>query len=418
MLRLSLGPLILISLSGVAQALPCDPMDLSRKEPLKGMPILDQDGSGTCYAQTAAQLLEFELRKSGVAQSVSAVDIGLLTTSDGELSGGSTARAIEAALVSGVASKECVDRAILNFTRDTGMTAEQFVAMLDANFHYMAATPLATASAEMLKTNIKAELHFKSCQNTSAVVDLLDQRGLLGDATPQVLAEILYPCLNERHPIEAPGAAREHVIQNFNSGTDESMQQHVDEILNRGNPAGVSICAEVIKGNTEHRGLNGKLPPTLRYDRSNISTCTGHALTAVGRRTSSGGKCQYLLRNSWGGAWAGRGLSCEIKTAGGVFYADSKSLNKKAELAQKKVDAAVAQLEKSRQLLIPLMTPGQDQVAYRSAVQKVQEDQASLESAQRIRDSVTDEFRGMTVVGCWVDSDDLIPNLKAVQGFR
>lgn len=128
------------------------------------MAVLDQDGSGTCYAFAGAQLLEFEQRAKGKKDSLSAIDLGLLASTKEQslwdrdsIEGGQISAAISGAVNHGVATRACVDQQIRSFTKDTSQTAEQFVTILEqinsSSSIFSSRDKEMTATADALRKN-------------------------------------------------------------------------------------------------------------------------------------------------------------------------------------------------------------------------------------------------------------------------
>jgi hypothetical protein len=354
---------VLLLLSSTATANPCSPIDLNLTEPLKSMPIADQDGSGVCYAETAAQQLEFELKKSGQSETVSPVDLGFLlkkkmsSSTDVMIQSGRAEDAMDIALRTGVVPRECIDQLLKKYTHDQAITEEEFVSTLDQEY----------AKQKLLPIDINTKHLTPACEMNSTV-SAINRDGLFGETPVQILAKVLYPCERERKPVScetcvSPG------YQTVRKSAGPEMSQFLDRILDQHEPAGVSLCAEVLKGDLA--------------DKSGSVKCSNHSLLAVGRRMN-GNKCEYLLRNSWGGIWEPPGMHCACKTPI-AYYADCNDLEERYKIASN-----------------ALFTPGKP---------------AHFEQARAAFHVLDSEYSKRVTLGCWLDSSQLQANAYSVEGF-
>jgi hypothetical protein len=103
----------------------------------------------------------------------------------------------------------------------------------------------------------------------------------------------------------------------------EDAPKTINKVLDSGQPLVVGYCGEVIGRD----GPGKSYQPDPHYDQ-----CSNHGSLIMGRRKDKSGKCQYLLRNTWG---AGCGLhpdwECDKDSKGeddGNFWIDSDVLLK------------------------------------------------------------------------------------------
>jgi hypothetical protein len=370
--------LILFSNPALAlDSLNCGHMDLNTAEPLKSMPILDQDGSGTCYAETAAQLLEYELNPvDGYGKiklplkTVSAIDLGfhskLLSENknDVKIAGGNTEKTIQEALKKGVSSRECIDALIKQRTKDQNMTEEEFVASLDQIYAKQA------TDAEI--TNPKHPV--SPCQINETLA-LLSQNSLLYETPVAILKNLLNPCEGTRAPLTCLSCAPSH-YKTAGLSSPVKISELLNQLLSQGKPAEVSLCAEILEGKLNHHY-------TLKPDQT-LSDCGHHSVLAVGRRMNKN-KCEYLVRNSWGGAWMGEGLTCACKTKS-HYYEDCHDL----AILQSNAEDVKMRAAKSH-------------VHFQEALDKF--------------NAIDAEYSSAVKVGCWVDSESMMANTYNVGGF-
>lgn len=284
----------------------CTNLDLNGTEPLKSIPVSDQDGTGMCYAHATSTLLQYDLNKKGIKRSVSTVDLGFVMKSitgkyDDTLNGGLFDTTVRDALSQGVVSKECVEKIIKQETQGTTMTSENFINLVNEIYKLKAKK----------KTNTQIETELKSICDSYGV-DHNEFLGLINDLKVPLrtyFLKLLRPCEQERKQ------AKNWNINGFDQvsyGNDLDFVNKLDSVLNAKKPAGIALCAEILWGQTSHQGI---IKPTrsLKSDAKGNRQCAAHAVVVTGRR-NEGGTCQYLIRNSWGGSWKGKGLTCACKT--------------------------------------------------------------------------------------------------------
>ncbi len=290
-------------------------VDLNRTKPLSDMAMLDQDGSGTCYAHVAAQLIEFENRKRGINLYPSPIDLaakqrqGFMSWfDDNNLDGGLVQEVIDSVNSKGITSRSCVQSKVETFTRSSGLKYAQFATLLEAmsNFSF-ASTPeeyqfFLNNSNEEIQESLKA---LKGCDYSKTIEDL-EKIGLLGQYATTILNELVVDCKLNKLPyqislsqFDTPGKTAKGVIDSF---------------LQKNQPAYARLCSKTFKrkDSTDLRAMSG------------TSGCGNHVVLIVGKRRNSAGKCEYLVRNSWGADWSPPGVDCALKDTGGGYYQDEK----------------------------------------------------------------------------------------------
>ena len=154
-------------------------------------------------------------------------------------------------------------------------------------------------------------------------------------------------------------------------GTDDQMMREINRVLDSGRPAGVSLCAEALRGgNGIHHPFRGYSPPLKRGSNANVIQCSSHAVLATAKRLQNG-TCQVLIRNSWGSDWRPEGLSCACKTPT-RYFPDCPRVSE-----------------------LPNHVPAGSKLS-----------------------DVSRDFDRRVYVGCWISQSKLAPNVKDVGSIR
>lgn len=329
----------------------CTEMDLNTSSPLKDMPVLDQDGTGMCYAFTGAALIEFELKRKGIKRSISPIDAGLVfkTKTDifsSDLSGGLLDLSIADLKYHGVATKECVDKVIKEVVKDSSLTSESFTGLLHAIYE------LNEADTKDEKQSAQYNLDSLCKEYGVDNGELSKLKSSLDGSVKSYFKELLKPCRKERvDALKWDLPEYDHVYL----GSDDKLQAKVNDVLRNKHPVNAGICSEILtEGNPKHVGLEktlgfraprtedmiqtttvttttkspGKTKTVTKTTVKRIPTkkCSPHAVLITAQKKEKG-VCQYLVRNSWGGSWQGKGLKCACRTKT-KYYADCSSAPK------------------------------------------------------------------------------------------
>ncbi|MBC7385089.1 MAG: hypothetical protein H7301_02870 [Cryobacterium sp.] len=381
------------------------------------MPVLDQDGTGTCYAQVAAQLINFKLKTNRSNFQVSSIDLALVGATSSRffdrdsLTAGQVAPLIEAAGKYGVASKACVDSEIKRFHQDAGLSTEQFTAILESMNESSSYFLTRAAERRLAEFDISQNPDISSCRY-KATLDVLDRRGLWGSSVTEVLNQVLYRCRSERKKISNLD------YDSLTIGTDAEMMNEVDRILDRKIPVSAGLCAPILLESKEYSGLAGKSPPLDRGSLDNFTKekCEPHQTLIVGRNQFSDGSCRYLVRNSWGGAWKTDGLTCACKTSDGVYHSDCKSAESGIKVKEKQISERISESNRlsDRYEALKIRHPEEAKKVLReSKIQKMKFN-IDLDELKKLRE----EYEQRAYVGCWIDSKNLKKNVFHVGSLK
>ncbi len=256
----------------------CQTQDLNAafNSPLRSMPIHDQDGSGTCYAYAAAQLIDYYRIRHGSPSSdrIHPIAAAWATYSQTHtnLSGGRPSDVITALRKSRVCSASTVEDRFRELKAACGnITDAQLNAFLEELYSHGGRIP----------ANIPICL-------VSALQAVLRIDNLMAMNTNAVYMQFFHGC--RQTDLSALPAPRQHNADPASSVIDGEVGV-IDLSLRSGYPASVALCSNFFTNvNYRHRGVSPRPP------------CSAHAIVITGRRVINGA-CNYLVRNSWGARW-------------------------------------------------------------------------------------------------------------------
>lgn len=298
----------------VAFAEICDPINLvtEKNSPFKEIPVMDQNGSGTCYAFAAAQMVNYHEIKSGQKHLiVHPAWVALVTNRKnriGSLSNSSPERAIAGLVKEGVCSTAYVKKALSNWAHVAGASEAKFLAMLDtvtAEVHHQGGIKA------LSDVELKNIFYQKLADQTgpfcaidplwSMLTPHIRNLSVLNSET--MLRELILPECDKTKKISLPSliskfAQADRGLSTITLGSLLSIHRA---------PVSITYCANIL-GNHSYIGL---LPPTKNSNILTKQDCGKHASLIVGRK-KIGNQCHYLLRNSWGSAFnsASRNAKC------------------------------------------------------------------------------------------------------------
>lgn len=318
----------LITQSVHASRADCEEVDLNENSVLTEMGVNDQGETSTCYAHATAQLLEFKERSVGRKSSISPFDLALgykadLTLLFNPLSKSYEAgmalsgqkKLFESAYLKGVASSECVEIAVEEFTKETNITPAQFIKILQEVSRSKNPFKNLGEEKESLKNNVYTCAH-------QPALDALEKAGLWAQNTTDILLEVLAPCVKQRRKIP-PWPYQEDYTSP--SGSTENLFKILDGALTKHMPAEAGLCAQILNKDQSYSPLKVS-QRTGTQGSGVVDTCGGHAILVVGRKKIAG-QCHYMIRNSWGKGWESPiGLTCGCRLPNGTYYKDCKVL--------------------------------------------------------------------------------------------
>ncbi len=307
------------------------------------LPIKNQKEYGVCYAYSAATLIEyFKLKKNDKRlELISPVEAAIFTSEevgDEDEEGGDVCSVVKALSQRGTACpetspseesrykdlslyfhRELVKKVFLPYA----LKEEVFKPVPVAKFNSRASLALGQKRFLARFDNFYKDLHSEMLHRGFSSHDIPDDKDIfifsqkwhiknrytvLREMFIQLL--IAKTCLS--HSVSVPRLSCEHKTRK-GGVLDYEIDLHLE---NRKEPLGITFCSTVLNNkNAEAVNRSGGV--------SDIQSCGAHAAVIIGKRGTADGKCEYLIRNSWG-----KSYSYSWKTSNGDIWIDGKALMK------------------------------------------------------------------------------------------
>lgn len=293
------------------------------------IPISDQDSTSTCFAYTATTLLDTERFEGGIDKNkrthpLFAAYIYHMTLKDTKatLSGGYVAEALRALAENKICFEGEGHKQIEKYKGINHLSDAHFMNILEQTYDYFSkAKRLNKEKRSMTNRN------FLGCSvdNKSIAQNILGK--ILEDFSimpenifpTSIMGKILKKCTDvvKVHPrIDISKLKSEKCF----TCTDDQLKLYILNQLKRNKPVAVSYCSKV---------LNDKFTKSIKenniflYEDNKRNTrikkdCWPHASIVAGSRTK-GGKCQMLVRNTWGDWKSSTWKDCLCETSKGYY---------------------------------------------------------------------------------------------------
>ena len=311
----------------------CEKVDFNKDEnsPFRKIPVYDQGETGTCYAYAASQMIDYYrlLHGEPATDLTNPVYAAFATNTSGvvnkgragadSLYGGFPEDVVAALRQGGSCPSDEVDKNLATFKSDMNVSDAQVLAFLEATYKKASQSPK-DSKGRPLFPNPNDALNYAEMAVPSLGICEAEQlamvsalHGYMGLSAKAVLNDAFQSCKAKMRPVKVPPTVT------LEAGSDASIQKSLDHFLGK-SPLTIGVCSTFFE-QPNYQGLNGLLPPRVRRSVDNVkSDCKGHAVTLTGRRPS-GGRCQYLIRNSWGTSWRPSGAAaCACTDFDGKYW--------------------------------------------------------------------------------------------------
>lgn len=254
----------------------CDNVNLvtAPNSPFNQIPVLNQTNSGTCYAYSASQMLNYQTVKRGLGAVIHplwlAIRFGQYSGAD-SIDGGNAYGAMLAFQGSKTfCTKDEVEIALQNFSKKYRYPREKLVEFI----------------------NKKGLFDENDTTNGCDVAGLYQffQDPLIKKMTSnQIYMKLLMPECKLRKIPKLPEVHNEYK-ENM-SGGNLGLEQRIHAQLSQNrSPIAISYCNNIWRD------------PNYVLNKS-AASCEKHSSVLVGERIASPGGCQYLIRNTFGDLW-------------------------------------------------------------------------------------------------------------------
>ncbi len=249
------------------------------------MPVLDQDGTGLCYAYVASQMLDFEVIKQEQSRTHHPLWIAIkqaeITNQRGTYSG-KASTSISALLSKKNCPYHLVDNALKIWTKKANSTEAGLIHLIETysnNIHTKKEKPWDNA----------LETARPWCGTESALGQIFEDIKKIQDADSlKMFSTILKNTCKDSLLKSSSYIGLETKL------TEEQASPSISsQLLRTKAPVGIGLCANIFTNpNYEgvyNRGIGGMI----------IHGCGTHEVIVVGQRQKNN-QCQFLVRNSWG----------------------------------------------------------------------------------------------------------------------
>ena len=321
----------------------CSTVDLNaaKDSPFRMIPVYDQDGSKTCYAHTAATLVDYwRIKHGGSAQDfVNPVYAAWLNhygaRSENETTAATNSGITEDVITDlkshGYCSNQQVYACLVSYQKPLKMSGAEFLYFLETvyknyeimfndNSHSNDTKPQAMKYITQLTLRNKI-FQKKTCQIT-AFMETKQASDIMGQTATNVLADLFKSCKSKKSLSEIPDPQFYFEAQN-----NQNIQNKIDTTLNQNNPMSLDLCSQFLD-QPGYRGLkNENNGAAFRGYESNLKTDCGEHAVIVSAREKISNSCKYLVRNSWGALWHPKGATCACIEADGTYETICKQTN-------------------------------------------------------------------------------------------
>lgn len=341
--------LILLSVAIWANtALACSNANLQTREnsPFQRIPVYDQNGLGSCYAYAASQLIDYHRlsrgygNQNGLTHPIWTALQAKKRAEESTIESGNARNAVLAVARNGTCRESEVQRILNDYKGEGSLTDAQFMSLVENISDSWDSSRFSTIG-EVFNEALENSDAKNVCFDHRYVRDRIFEpfrldsgkfRKVLGT---EFLDNILSSCRGNNY--YRPNL--ESVRSNCQHCSDSEIDSLIKNKLNRGQPLIVNYCARVL-GDKNYRGIDSSRNDFIviknrssrilleeDLDESKIDPnkkdkmtkgCGKHSSMVVGSR-NHGGKCQYLLRNTWGSTTYEQHPNCLCEVAKGRY---------------------------------------------------------------------------------------------------
>jgi hypothetical protein len=314
-------------------AISCDEYNLYKtNKSFASIPISDQDSVGTCYAHVATTLLDTERFENGVDMSkrthplFSAYaykkDESSLFSSQDDLAGGDTAKAIKALANRKLCYESDGEKLISKYKGSKSLSDEEFMNIIEETYEYFISKDPSENKSAVVENKRFLGCSDEALNSTQIVLNnvLKNLRIVPEKIIPYYVMENIFKgCIESSRPTPLVTLSKLKTFE-CNNCTDSSIVSYLIKQLKRNKPVGIGYCSKVLNDkNANMLEDNNLLSP---FDNSRIQRtkegCGLHESVVSGSR-KVGGQCQLLVRNTWGDWKSKVWNDCLCETSKGVY---------------------------------------------------------------------------------------------------
>lgn len=238
--------------------------------PFLNMPVLNQNNSGTCYAYTTAQMINFKTSKMNLGSIVHPLWVAIRHSeakNKDSINVGAVSEAYDNFVKSGsYCPNEVVESALLAFSKKYRFPRDQIIEFINNRGWF-------------------DEKNITNGCDVAGLYKLFQDPAMKTISSPELFIKLLVPNCKMKKVPNIPQLKRYD-----SEGSYYTVEQNIYQGLRSENPIGLTYCSNIWDDQAFSR-------------TKNPNRCKSHASLIVGQRIASPGGCQYLIRNSWGDKW-------------------------------------------------------------------------------------------------------------------
>jgi len=290
---------------------PCANVNLISEvnSPFNKIPVYDQDGSGTCFAYAASQLLEYDQMKSGgQSRKYHPAWLALnhaMKKNQSSLKAGTTGETIAALKNAPACDYDVVSNSLKKIVDKANITESEFISIVDKyaqnlqqRFGKLSKEERSKLTNDDLYLGLEDTMKQQSCstefQSMSAIYAALLPFRMM-DASSIMAGILLIDCGTNYDRVSIPKVSETTFSSNLAYGEKIS-----NVLTNNKSPLVFSHCG-LFWGSPELTGIVNEVSRDIK--EPDDKTCGAHESIIVGQRPV-GQKCEYLVRNTWGNGWS------------------------------------------------------------------------------------------------------------------
>lgn len=315
-------------------------LQTEKDSPLRTIPTYDQDGIGSCYSYQACVLMDYERLKSGYGASGLSHPVWLayqystIGIDRDHIEGGHGAKTINRVRSEGVCDDKVVQEALNDYKKKNNITDAELMYFIQQVYELWEKESNITARDVVNDARITCSrergLNISSDIYDKLIEPFKTNDGKVKKIIPvQLLTQIFDRCKGKKLFTPAIREAKATCAK----CTDSEIDKKIESLLKDNQPVGVDYCSAVLSDKA-YRGLESQRNDSIRF-KSRVSRilqskdppaekinkkkgCGLHASVITGSRNHNG-KCQYLLKNSWGDVRYKNWPNCICEVRPGVY---------------------------------------------------------------------------------------------------
>ncbi len=320
---------LLLGMGSVSHADDCETLNLNDdyNSPFRSMPVYDQDGSGTCYAHAAAQMVNYWRIKKGEKDLISPIYAAWQmsnNTGAKDTYAGFSKTVVSDLKKNGYCPSKQVETCLKAWKKTGGNLTDaqliHFFEKLYKNKHIF--NPLWLSGVDVSQDGYLGS----RCEPLMNHV----RKNEISFSYFQTSNEILKSIFKDCKPITSLASIPDPKVYEF--ATFKVKEKRIDESLAKGFPVAIDMC-NTIRTNQKFRPMNEKNQVGGHKNAKGEKDCNYHAVLVTARK-KIGNACSYLVRNSWGAFDSPKGIQCACYLKSGYYNSNCTHPSRAKEIKE------------------------------------------------------------------------------------